>query len=150
MRSKKDVWVIWLGLLWVITLLAPGLVQAKEEGPGSDFKMQCENLIKELNLAPDKAREFLAVGERYGQSRKGIVEGLKKDQDELEKALAAPQPEEGKIKALVGTVTAEQEKFFETFKAQRREEMALLTPVQQGKFLMALRKWHQEMEKKGD
>lgn len=150
MRSKKDVWAIWLGLLLVVTLLAPGLVQAKEEGVGSDFKMQCEKLIKELNLAPDKAKEFLAVGGRYDQSRKGIIEGLKKDQGELEEALAAPQPDEGKIKALVGAVTGEQEKFFETFKAQRQEEMALLTPIQQGKFLVALRKWHQEMGKKGE
>lgn len=58
--------------------------------------------------------------------------------------MAAPQPDGIKITGLVATITADHNRLWETFRAQRQEEMALLTPMQQGKF-MALKKWHQEM-----
>ena len=42
-------------------------------------------------------------------------------------------------------ITSDHANLLETFKVQRQAEMALLTPVQQGKFLMTLKKWHEEM-----
>ena len=42
-------------------------------------------------------------------------------------------------------VTADFDRLMASFKAQRQEEMALLTPSQQGKFILALKKWHQEL-----
>ena len=43
---------------------------------------------------------------------------------------------------------ANQEKFLDTFKDQRKEEMALLTPLQQAKYLLILMKWHKMMYEK--
>jgi hypothetical protein len=40
------------------------------------------------------------------------------------------------------------DQLFQSLKAQRQEEMALLTPVQQGKFVLALKKWHGNMKEK--
>ncbi len=64
-------------------------------------------------------------------------------ESDLEKALAAPKPDEARIKELVAAVIQGHDQLFQSLKEQRQAEMALLTPVQQGKFIMALRKWHQ-------
>ena len=71
-------------------------------------------------------------------------ERLRQNENDLETALAAPQPDENKISHLVNALIAAHDQLFETFKSQRQEEMALLTPVQRGKFLLALKKWHEE------
>ncbi len=110
--------------------------------------MQRGELVKELNLSPDKAKEFLAVGEKYHQVREEVIGKIKKGEDDLKTALAAPQPDEGKINQIVSALIADHDQLFETFKAQRHEEMALLTPLQRGKFLMALKKWHDEVAQK--
>ena len=85
------------------------------------------------------------MGEKYDQSREGIIERIRNNESELEKALAVTQTDEAKIKELVAALGVGHDKLVETLKAQRREEMVLLTPVQQGKFLLALKKWHEEM-----
>jgi Spy/CpxP family protein refolding chaperone len=148
MNGKTEFWRMCLGLLLAAALLAPGLGRAKEERGGTGHGMPREELVKELKLPPAKAKEFLAVGDKYEQTRKGIIEGIKKSEGELEKALSAPQPDEKKIKDLVAAITAGHDQLFESFKTQRHEEMVLLTPVQQGKFLSTLKKWHQEMREK--
>ena len=143
MGKKMDFWMVGLTLFLGIALLAPLPGLAKEE-PGAP-QMQREKLAKELNLTPEKAKEFQAVGEKYAQSRKALIDEIKKNEGELEKALAAPQADEAKIKNLAAAVSADHSKLFETFKAQRQEELRLLTPVQQGKFILALKRWHEEM-----
>jgi len=147
MKRKMDFCLMWLGVLLVAALLAPSLGQAQEKHEGSYSELQ-QMLVKELNLTPDKAKEFQAVGEKYDRSRGEVIGSIDKTDSELEKALAAPQPDAGKINELVAAAIAGQDKLFESYKAQRQDEMALLTPVQKGKFLMALKKWHQgEREK---
>jgi Spy/CpxP family protein refolding chaperone len=144
MKRTAAFWWMGVGLLFAAALLVPGQVQAKEQG-GAYYKMQMEKLFKELNLSPAKAKEFTAVNKKYYQGRKELIDKLRKNETDLEKALAAPQPDEGKVKQLVALVVGGQQKLFQSFQAQRQAEMALLTPLQQGKYLMALRKWHREM-----
>jgi Spy/CpxP family protein refolding chaperone len=149
MKKRTDFWQVCLGLLLVVALLTPGIGQAREE-PGSSPAMQREKLAKDLNLTPEKAKEFQVVDEKYDQSREEIIGQMRNNENELEKALAITQPDEAKIKELVAAIAAGHDKLVDNFKAQRREEMLLLTPVQQGKFLMALKKWHEEMCMKYD
>lgn len=147
MKRKADFRLRCLGLLLVAALMSPSLGQAQEKREGSYSELQ-QRLVKELNLTPDKAKEFQAVGGKYEQSRAEIIGKIDKNDSELEKALAAPQPDEGKINELVAAAISGQDQLFATFKDQRQEEMALLTPVQRGKFLVALRKWHHEEREK--
>ena len=147
MKSKKDFWLMWVGLLLVVALLAPSLGQAQEKREGGYSELQ-QKLVKELNLTPDRAKEFQAVGQKYEQSRVEVIGRIEANDSELEKAVTAPQPDAAKINELVAAAIAGQDKLFETFKAQRQEEMALLTPLQKGKFLIALKKWHHEEREK--
>ncbi|MFA5110847.1 MAG: hypothetical protein WC443_05530 [Desulfobaccales bacterium] len=141
MHSKTN---FWLALFLAASLLIPALGQAKEE-PADKGKAQWQQLIKNLNMAPDKAKSFQAVEEKYGQIRQDITAQIKQNEDDLEKAMGATQPDDTKLKELVANVIAGHKKLFETFKEERQAEMALLTPMQQAKFLLELKKWYQEM-----
>src|SRR5208282_3526993 len=111
MKRKTDFRLRWLGLLLEAALMAPSLGQAQEKREGSYSELQ-QKLVKELNLTPDKAKEFQAVGEKYDQTRAEVIGRIEKNDSELEKALAAPQPDEGKINELVAAAISGQEQLF--------------------------------------
>lgn len=128
-------------------LVSPALGESQGD-MAKKFKEQRSQMIKKLKLAPEKEKAMMALEDKYGAERKDLFAGLKKSRDELQAALAAPKPDEAKIKDLVTALTSGQEKVFASFKSQRDEELALMTPVEQGKYLMEMWQWHQEMMKK--
>jgi Spy/CpxP family protein refolding chaperone len=151
MKGKKDFWMICVGLLVAVAFLVPAMANAKahpKETMAQYFKKEREKLVAELKLSPDKAKEFMAVGDKYDQQRHGIIEQIKKNEADLKQAMAASKPDESKVKSLVDEAVANQGKLFDTFKEQRKEEMALLTPMQQAKYLLILMKWHKTMFEK--
>jgi len=132
-----------LGLL----LLVPAVGQAKGKMDGQLKEMKGQ-ILKQMKLAPDKEKAFMAVDDKYAAERKGIIADLKKSQGDLKTALAAAKPDEAKVKDMVSALTAGQDKLFASFKNQRDEELALLSPVEQGQYLLALTSWrHKMMEK---
>jgi Spy/CpxP family protein refolding chaperone len=104
--------------------------------------------FQELKLGPEKEKALLQVEEKYSQERQSIIGGLKKNQKELQAALAAPKRDVAKIKDLVGNMNAAQDKLLTSLKMERDEAMALMTPVQQGQFLMIMSHKYQELIKK--
>ncbi len=139
-----------LGLLCAILsamLVVPALAQAKKD-TGEVFKERREQMIKNLKLAPEKEKVIIASEEKYAKERKEIISAMKKANAELEAAMKAAKPDDAKIKGLVEAITSGQDKLFASFKSQRDEEMAQMTPVEQGKYLMALNKWREEMAAK--
>ncbi|MFA5183544.1 MAG: hypothetical protein WC405_19725 [Syntrophales bacterium] len=139
-----------LGLLWAIlavALVVPALVQAKGEME-SQLKEMKADILKKMKVAPDKEKAFMAVDEKYAAERQKIIADLKKSQGDLKTALAEAKPDEAKVKDLVSALTAGQDKLFTSFKNQRDEELALFSPVDQGKYMMAMSDWrHKMMEK---
>ena len=125
-------------------LLMPALGQAVEE-EGAHHKAQKDQIIKELKLPPEKEKAMLAVEEKYAKERTDIIAGIKKANDELQAAMAATNPDEAKLKELVSALTSGQDKMFTSFKNQRDEELALMTPAEQAKYLIILGKWRQKM-----
>jgi len=141
-----------LGALCAIlsaVLLMPALVQAKGEEAAVQ-KDKRDQMIKELKLAPEKEKAVLAVADKYAKERKDIVAGVRKANDDLQAALAAAKPDDAKLKELVSALTAGQDKMFATFKNQRDEELALMTPAEQANYMMILGQWRQKMMKKAD
>lgn len=136
-----------LGVLCAILgamLVIPALGQAKEDSWGEMHKMRRATAVKELQLSPEKAKDFNAVEEKYAKERQELIERLKKSQAELQTAMAAT-PDEAKIKGLVTAIRADQDTMAKSFKSQLDEELALMTPVQQGQYLLTLHKWREEM-----
>jgi Spy/CpxP family protein refolding chaperone len=136
-----------LGVLCAILsamLLMPAPGQAKEE-EGARYKEQRDKIIKELKLAPEKEKAMLAVEDKYARERKEIIAGVKKANEELQAALAAANPDEAKLKELVNALITGQDNLFASYKNQRDEELALMTPAEQAKYLIVLGQWRQKM-----
>jgi len=127
-------------------LVIPALGQAKED-EGAAYKRQKGQMIKELKLAPEKEKAVLAVQDKYAGERKEIIAGVKKAHDDLAAAAAAANPDEAKLKELVSALTAGQDKLFASFKNQRDEELSLMTPAEQARYLLMLVKWRHKMGK---
>ena len=143
MTEPKGYWPRQVAVLLMVALLALGAAPARGESRGSYSAAERETLVKELGLTPERARDFQAIGDKYDKSRESMAGSVAAKESDLEKALAVPKPDEARIKELVAAVIQGHDQLFQSLKEQRQAEMALLTPVQQGKFIMALRKWHQ-------
>jgi Spy/CpxP family protein refolding chaperone len=148
MRRQTGFRLMKAGLLVAVALLVLGPGQASGDPGASYSSLEREALGKELGLTAEQTKAFQAVGDKFDKSRESIIADLKIKEGDLEKALAAPKPDEQKVKGLVAVITQAHDQLFQSLKNQRQEEMALLTPVQQGKFILALRKWHEEMKEK--
>jgi len=126
-------------------LVVPALGQGKDEAGEVKEKAQ---MIKQLKLTPDKEKAALAMEVKYAKERTELIASMKKSNDDLKASLAAANPDEAKVKGLVSAITTGQDNLFTSFKKQRDEEMALMTPVEQGKYLVAMSQWHQKMMEK--
>jgi hypothetical protein len=122
----------------------PSLAPAKEEAQ-SDSQALRNQLIKTLNLRPDKARIFIKVEEKFDRIRYEALERINKSAAQLEKLLSGEKPHEGKVKELTTAMAAAQDILVNTYKGRRDETMAILTPVQQGEYLLATWKWQQKL-----
>ena len=145
MKGKAHVLSLVIFLILTGLLLIPALGQAKEDSWGEMHKMRRATAVKELKLSPDKAKDFNAVEEKYAKDRQELIERLKKSQAELQTAVAAATPDAAKIKGLVTAIRADQDQMVKSFKSQLDEELALMTPIQQGQYLLTLHKWREEM-----
>ena len=144
MKGKFNFKLGALGAILSAMLLMPTLGQAVE-GEGARAKEQKDQIIKELKLAPEKEKAVLAVGDKYAKERTDIITGIKKANDELQAACAVAKPDDAKLKELVSALTTGQDKMFASFKNQRDEELALMTPAEQAKYLLVLGQWRQKM-----
>jgi Spy/CpxP family protein refolding chaperone len=147
MQGKFNFKLAALAAVLIALLVVPALGQTKDEHEAyyKEFKAK---MTKELQLSPDQEKAMQAVEEKYAAERKEIIAGLRKADADLEALLKAPNPDEAKVKGLVSAVTASQDKLFASFKNQRDEKLALMTPVQQGKHLIAVKQWRHEMMEK--
>jgi Spy/CpxP family protein refolding chaperone len=131
--GKKGV----LGLLVASLMLAPGSGHA--QGKGAEvYKKHKEKVIKELKLSPAKVKDLQKIDEKYRQERLAIFKNLKKEAEALKQVLAAKHPDEAKVKDLVSKINSLEDKLILSFKLQREGELALLTPIQQGKYLLGV------------
>ena len=139
-------WII-LGALFLLTSLH--LAQAKE-GPWERMKekIKITKELHDLKLAPDKEAALLALDQKYAKERKDLVAALKKYREDLKAALGEATRDEAKLKDLVSAANAAQDKLLTSFKMERDEAMALMTPIQQGRLFMLMDNWFQEMMKK--
>lgn len=141
--------IVKLGALCTILsflLVMPALGQTGQtnEALGKQLKDYKANILKELKVSPDKEKALVAVEEKYSLQRGEIVDNSKKAWDTLQAALAAPKSDEAKVKEAVAAYIDAQAKLFTSFKQQLDEELAQMSPVQQGKYLVAMEKWRQQ------
>ena len=138
--------ILKLGVLPAILslfLVVPVLGQT-DEILGKQLKEYKAKTFKELKIAPDKAKALLEIEGKYSTQRGEIIDNSKKAYDELKAALAEPKPNEAKVKEKVKAYIASETKLFTSFRNELNEELAQMTPIQQGKYLLAMELWRQK------
>jgi hypothetical protein len=136
-----------VGVVLSVLVGTQSLAPAKEEAQ-SDSQAFRVHLVKTLNLRPDEARIFMQVEEKYDRIRQEALERIKKSAEQLEKLLSGEKPDGGKLKELTTAMAADQDILVNTYKARRDETMTMLTPVQQGAYLLVSWKWQQQLLEK--
>jgi Spy/CpxP family protein refolding chaperone len=145
-ETMKGKLIFKLGALSTILsflLVFPALGQTDVE-LGKQLKEYKAQTFDQLKFTPDKKKALMAVEDKYSSMRADIVEGSKKAWDALQAGLAAATPDEAKIKELVTAYIASQSKMFTSFREEMDEELAQMSPVQQGKYLVAMEAWRQK------
>ena len=146
MKGKLIFKLAALSTILSFLLVVPALGQTGQtnEELGKQLKDYKAQALKELKIAPDKEKALIAVEDKYSLMRGEIVENSKKAWDGLQAALAAATPDDAKVKGAVAAYTDGQAKLFQSFRSQLEEELAQMTPIQQGKYLVAMEKWRQQ------
>lgn len=140
----KFIFKLWaLSTILSVLLVVPALGQTDEE-LGKQLKEYKVQTFEQLKFNADKTKALLAVEDKYSLKRGEIIDGSKKAWDALQAALAAPTPDEAKVKGLVKAYIDAQSKLFASFREEMDEELAQMSPVQQGKYLVAMETWRQK------
>jgi len=135
------------GVLLSILVGTPSIAPAKNEGQSNNETLLV-HLVKILDLRPDKAKKFMLLEEKYDRVRQEALERIQKSEEQLEKLLSGEKPDEGKLKELITAIASDQDVLAQGYKARKDETLAMLTPLQQGKYLLATWKWQQNLLKK--
>ena len=151
MTAKFNTKLIALGIIGGMILLLPflQLAQAREwSWQGLKDRIQVAKDFHNLKLGPEKEAALLALNQKYAQERRDLLAELQQCRGGLQAALAAAPPDEGKIKNLISANNSAQDKLFVSIQKERDEALALMTPVQQGQFLMVMGNWAQKLLQK--
>jgi len=82
--------------------------------------------------------QLLAIDARYKPLRHQLVTGMKSDMQRLQQLMSQPAPPEQEIKALLAEMKRKRLEMLNLQQRKDDEETALLTPMQQGRYLMYL------------
>ena len=141
----KLIFKLWaLSAILSVVLVFPALGQTTDEEIGKQFKEYKAQTFEQLKFNADKTKKLLAVEDKYSKQRGEVMEASKKAWDDLQAALGAATPDEAKVKGFVKAYIDTQSKLFASFKDEMNEELAQMSPVQQGKYLVAMEVWRQK------
>jgi hypothetical protein len=82
--------------------------------------------------------KLLAIDARYKPMRHQLVTGMKSDMQRLQQLMSQPTPPEPEIKALLADMKRKRLEMLNLQQHKDDEETALLTPMQQARYLMYL------------
>lgn len=129
-----------------LTLAGASLAWAQ---PGRDFggggfqdrlqEVKRNQLGPTLGVNQQTVDKLLAVDQRYKPIRQQLIAGMRNDMNRLQQLMSQAAPPEQEIMAILGDM---KRKRLEMLNLQQRaddEESAILTPIQQARYLMYLR-----------
>jgi hypothetical protein len=126
-----------------LLLVVPVLGQTDEE-LGKQLKEYKAQTFTEMKLDQNHIKKLTALEDKYSTQRGNLVDASKKAWDNLQAALAAPKPDNAKLKGLVKAYVASEADLFASFRKELDEELAQMSPIQQGQYLVAMEKWRQK------
>jgi Spy/CpxP family protein refolding chaperone len=133
---------LFLGLTLAGASLAWGQ-PAGEFGGGGAFQdrfleVKRKQLGPTLGVNQPTVDKLLAIDARYNPMRRQLVTGMKSDMQRLQQLMSQPAPPEPEIMALLADMKRKRLEMLNLQQRKDDEETALLTPMQQARYLMYL------------
>ena len=131
---------VFLGLTLAGASLAWGQ-QGRELGGGFQdrfLEVKRKQLGPTLGVNQPTVDKLLAIDARYNPMRRQLVMGMKSDMQRLQQLMNQPTPPETEIKALLADMKRKRLEMLNLQQRKDDEETALLTPMQQARYLMYL------------
>lgn len=135
--------LLFLGLTLVGTTWAWGQ-PGRDFGPHHGFQDRLLE-IKRRQLGPalgvdqPTVDRLLAIDQRYGPQRHRLITEMKADWQRLQQLMSQTAPPEQEVKTLLDNMRRKRQEMLNLQRRQGDDEMALLTPIQQARYLMYLR-----------
>lgn len=147
MADKTNLKLLTAALVFSVLVGTQSLAPAKEKDQSSSQALRV-HLVDIMNIRGDKAKTFIETEEKYDRVRQEALERINKSQQQLEKLLSSKKPDEKKLKELIKVIASDQDILVNTYKLRRDEILSMLTPLQQGQYLLATWKWQQKILEK--
>jgi Spy/CpxP family protein refolding chaperone len=134
-------------VLLVLTLGGSSWAWA-QPGPGHGFgegrfhdrflEVKRKQLGPALGVNQQTVDKLLAIDQRYKPLRHQLIMGMKTDMRRLQQLMSQGSPPEQEVKAILSGMKQRRMEMLNLQQRKDDEEMALLTPVQQGRYLIYL------------
>ena len=97
-----------------------------------------------LGVSQPTVDRLLQVEQRYQPQRQALIRDMKMDYQRLQQVMSQPSPSEPEVKAILSNMKRKKQEMQDLQNRQGEEEDALLTPVQQARYIMYLKTLVQE------
>lgn len=138
---RRKVFLVLLGLTLAGASGAWG--QPGQEFGGGGFQDRLME-VKRTQLGPalgvdqQTVAKLLAIDDRYKPIRHQLITGMKTDFQRLQQLMSQPSPSEQEIKAVLSDMKRKRLEMLNLQQRKDEEETALLTPVQQARYIIYL------------
>lgn len=139
---RRRILFLFLGLTLAGASLAWGQ-PGREFGGGGGFQDKFLE-VKRTQLGPalgvnqQTVDQLLAIDARYKPLRHQLVTGMRSDMQRLQQLMSQPSPPEAEIRPLLAEMKRKRLEMLNLQQRKDDEETALLTPMQQARYLMYL------------
>ena len=143
---RRKVLFLFLGLTLAGTSWAWG--QPGPPGPDHDFggggfqdrlqEVKRNQLGPAVGVNQQTVNKLLEIDQRYKPLRQQLILGMKTDMRRLQQLMTQPSPPEAEIKAILGDMKRKRLEMLNLQQRKDEEETALLTPVQQARYIIYL------------
>jgi Spy/CpxP family protein refolding chaperone len=139
----QKVLLCFLGLIMAVMAWAPCSWAQPAGHFGEGFQDRLME-IKRSQLGPAlgvdqrTVDQLLQIDQRYKPQKHQLIMDMKNDLRRLEQVMNQPHPPEQEVKAILSTMKRKRQEMLNLQQRKDEEEMALLTPVQQGRYLLYL------------
>ena len=89
-----------------------------------------------LGVNQQTVDRLLQIEQRYQPARRQLIQDMKTDYQRLQQAMSQPAPSEQQVRAILTDMKRKKQEMEDLQTRQGEEEDALLTPVQQARYLM--------------
>ena len=137
---RRRILFLFLGLTLAGASLAWGQ-PGKEFGGGFQdrfLEVKRNQLGPALGVNQQTVDKLLAIDARYKPLRQQLVTGMKSDMHRLQQLMSQPSPPEQEVKPLLAEMKRKRLEMLNLQQRKDDEETALLTPMQQARYLMYL------------